>query len=341
MPISRIQYFAARASEARLLAERDGLKTIAFPPDLEGMKADPRVAENIQMQQQLFTSRQSALKNELAAVDENIAGLKSQMQGLKDSGDSLKEQQKILKDQLVDLRDLAKDGYIARNRVLDLERTYSQVNGTLSENIGNMGRAQRQISELSLRRLQRQQEYQKEVRTSLSDVQKEAGALSQRLISQDYDLANVQVRAPVDGTVVGMAVFTLGGVIGPGFRMMDIVPSDDKLIIEGQLPVNLVDKVATKLPVELIFSAFNQNKTPHVAGIVTQVSADRLLDERTGQPYYKMRAEPTAEGRKVLANLSVKAGMPVEIFVKTGERTMMSYLLKPIFDRAKTSMAEE
>ena len=339
--ISRIQYFAARASEARLLAERDGLKTIAFPPDLDGMKADPRVAENIQMQQQLFTSRQSALKNELAAVDENIAGLKAQIQGLKDSGTSLKEQQTILKEQLVDLRDLAKEGYIARNRVLDLERTYAQVNGTISENIGNMGRAQRQISELSLRRLQRQQEYQKEVRTSLSDVQKEAGALSQRLTSQDYDLANVQVRAPVDGTVVGMAVFTRGGVIGPGFRMMDIVPSDDKLVIEGQLPVNLVDKVARKLPVELIFSAFNQNKTPHVPGIVTQISADRLVDERTGQPYYKMRAEPTAEGRKMLANLAVKAGMPVEIFVKTGERTMMSYLLKPIFDRAKTSMAEE
>ena len=339
--ISRVQYFAARAAEARLLAERDGLKSIAFPKELESVKTDPRVAENIGMQQQLFASRQSALKNELAGVDENIAGLKAQIEGLKESGESQKQQQKILKDQLVDLRDLAKDGYIARNRVLDLERTYAQVNGTISENIGNIGRAQRQIGELSLRRLQRQQEYQKEVRSQLTDVQKEGDALSHRLASQDFDLSNVQVKAPVDGTVVGVAIFTKGGVIAPAFKMMDIVPSDDKLIVEGQVPVNLVDKVQAQLPVELIFSAFNQNSTPHVPGVVTQVSADRLLDEKTGQPYYKLRAEPTAAGRKILANLPVKAGMPVEIFVKTGERTMMSYLLKPIFDRAKTSMTEE
>ena len=339
--ISRIQYFTARAVEARLLAERDGLKTIAFPKELESVKSDPRVAENVSMQQQLFVSRQSALRNELAGIDENIAGLKIQMQGLKESGESQKQQQKILKDQLTDLRDLAKDGYIARNRVLDLERTYAQINGTISESIGNVGRAQRQIGELALRRLQRQQEYQKEVRAQLSDMQKEGDALSHRLESQDFDLSNVLVKAPVDGTVVGMAVFTKGGVIAPGFKIMDIVPSDDKLIVEGQVPVNLVDKVQGKLPVELIFSAFNQNETPHVPGVVTQVSADRLIDEKTGQPYYKMRAEPTAAGRKILANLPVRAGMPVEIFVKTGERTMMSYLLKPIFDRAKTSMTEE
>ena len=339
--ISRVQYFASRAAEARLLAERDGLQTIAFPKELEAGKADPRLTENINMQKQLFMSRQAALKNELAGLDENIAGLKSLFQGLRESGESQKQQQKILKDQLVDLRDLAKDGYIARNRVLDLERTYAQVNGAISENIGNMGRAQRQIAELQLRRLQRQQEFQKEVRAQLSEVQKDGDALSHRLTSQDYDLGNVLVRAPVDGTVVGMAIFTRGGVIGPGFRMMDIVPSDDKLIIEGQVPVNLIDKVHTKLPVELIFSAFNQNETPHVPGVVTQVSADRLVDEKNGAPYYKMRAEPTLEGRKILANLAVRAGMPVEIFVKTGERTMMSYLLKPIFDRAKTSMTEE
>jgi protease secretion system membrane fusion protein len=339
--ISRGQYIVARAAEARLLAERDGLSKVAFPEELEKLKSDPRVAENISMQQQLFSARQSAIKNELAGVDESVAGLKAQIQGLKESGESLKQQQKILKEQLVDLRDLAKDGYIARNRVLDLERTFAQVNGSIAENIGTLGRAQKQISELSLRRIQRQQEYQKEVRTQLSDVQREADALLHRLTSQDYDLSNVLVRAPVDGTVVGLNIFTQGGVIGPGFRMMDIVPSDDKLIIEGSVPVQLIDKVKNKLPVELIFVAFNQNKTPHVPGVITQVSADRLTDEKSGQPYYKIRAEPTPAGNKMLANLAVRAGMPVEIFVKTGERTMMSYLLKPVFDRAKISMTEE
>lgn len=340
--MTRVQYFTARAAEARLTAERDGKKMVTFPAELENAKSsDPRVAANIGLQTQLFMSRQSAIQNELAALDESIAGLKAQVRGLEESRDTQKVQQKILKEQLNDMRDLAKEGYVARNRVFDLERTYAQINGSVAETIGNIGRAQRQISELSLRRIQRQQEYQKEVRSQLAEVQKEAEALENRLKSQDFDLANAQVKAPVDGTVVGLNVFTRGGVIGPGFRMMDIVPSDDPLIVEGQVPVNLIDKVYKDLQVELIFAAFNQNNTPHIPGIVTQVSADRLVDEKSGIPYYKVQAQVTPEGKKLLKNLQVRPGMPVEVFIKTGERTMMSYLLKPLFDRAATALTEE
>jgi len=339
--MTRVQYFTARAAEARLVAERDGKKVVSFPPELESAKNDPRVANNISLQGQLFSSRQSAIQNELAAVDESIAGLRSQVKGLEESRDSKKIQLQFLKEQLEGMRDLAKDGYIARNRLLDVERTYAQVNGAISEDIGNIGRAQRQISELTLRRIQRQQEYQKEVRTQLSEVQKEAEALVNRLKGQDFELDNVQVKAPVDGIVVSMNIFTKGGVIGPGFRMMDIVPSDDALIVEGQVPINLIDKVHADLPVDLIFSAFNQNKTPHVPGVVTQISADRYVDERSGFPYYKMKAKVTPEGKKIIKDLQVRPGMPVEVFVKTGERTMMSYLFKPVFDRAKTSLTEE
>lgn len=339
--MTRVQYFTARAAEARLVAERDGKKTAAFPSDLENAKNDPRVAANIALQSQLFASRQAALQNELAAIDENIAGLKAQVQGLEESRDAQKIQQKILKDQLDDMRELAKEGYVARNRVFDLERTYAQVNGSVSENIGNIGRAQRQISELTLRRIQRQQEYQREVRTQLAEVQKEAEALENRLRSQDFDLANTEVKAPVDGTVVGVNVFTRGGVVSPGFRMMDIVPSDDALIVEGQVPVHLIDKVHKDLQVELLFAAFNQNKTPHIPGVVTQVSADRFVDDKTGMPYYKMQAQVAPEGKEMLSSLLVRPGMPVEVFIKTGERTMMSYLLKPLFDRAATALSEE
>jgi protease secretion system membrane fusion protein len=239
------------------------------------------------------------------------------------------------------MRDLAKDGYVARNRLLDLERIYAQLNGAISEDIGNIGRTQRQIAEQSLRRIQRQQEYQKEVRTQLAEAQREAEALGNRLTAQDFELSNVLLKAPVDGIVVGLNVFTKGAVIGPGQKLMDIVPSEDPLIVEGQLPVNLIDKVHPDLKVELIFSAFNQNKTPHVSGVVTQVSADRLVDERTGVPYYKMKAKVAPEGMKIIRDLQVRPGMPVELFVKTGERTMMSYLFKPVFDRAKTSLTEE
>ncbi len=339
--MTRGQYFTARAAEARLTAERDSLGGINFPAELAKNMTDPRVSAVVNLQRQLFSARQSALKNELGAAEESVAGSESQLRGLSESLESQKQQQKFLKEQLDGIRELAKDGYVARNRLLDVERTYAQVNGSISETIGNVGRTQRQIAELGLRINQRKQEYQKEVRTQLSDTQKEAEALEARLKALDFDMANVIVRAPVDGTVVGMNIFTRGGVIGQGFRMMDIVPSDDPLVVEGMVPVNLIDKVHSGLKVELIFSAFNQNQTPHIPGIVTQVSADRMTDERTGQPYYKLKAQVAPEGVKLIAHLAVRPGMPVEIFVKTGERTMMNYLLKPVFDRAKTSMTEE
>jgi protease secretion system membrane fusion protein len=138
-----------------------------------------------------------------------------------------------------------------------------------------------------------------------------------------------------------MNVFTEGGVIGPGFKLMDIVPSADMLVITGQVPVHLIDRVHADLPVDLIFSALNQKKTPKIPGVVTQVSADRLTDERTGLPYFNIKAKVTPEGMKQLADQQIRAGMPVEIFIKTGERSLMNYLFKPILDRAHSAMSEE
>jgi len=283
--ISRVQYFTARAVEARLTAERDGAGSIRFPSEMEDAMDDPRVMANINLQNQLFVSRRNAIQGEL----------------------------RILKEQLDSMRDLADEGYVARNRMLDIERLY----------------------------FQQKQTYQKEVGTQLAEAQKEAEGLRTRLVSQDFDLANVEVRAPVDGTVVGLSVFTRGGVIAPGFKLMEIVPSEDALVVEGQVPVYLIDKVHPDLKVELIFSAFNQNLTPHVPGIVTHVSADRLIDEVSRLPYYQIKAKVAPEGMKMIANLQVRPGMPVELFVKTGERTLLNYLLKPILDHIKMAMTEE
>ncbi|SHN42628.1 membrane fusion protein, protease secretion system [Duganella sacchari] len=340
---TRAQYFTARLTEARLTAERDGAKSMAFPASLQEFKNDPRVVEGFALQQQLFSSRRMSLENELGGIEESIAGLKLQNAGLAEARDSKKAQIAIMKEQTENLRDLAKDGYVARSKLLDSERIYAQLSGDLSQDIGNLGRGQRQISELQLRRMQRQQDYQKEVRSQLSDTQREAEALSSRVIGQNYDLAQTDVRAPVDGTVVGQAVFTTGGVVGAGMKLMEIVPSGDALVVEGQLPVNLIDRVHNGMPAELMFSAFNVNRTPHIPGEVIQVSADRTVDERSGTPYYKVRARVTPEGAKMIAQmkLDIQPGMPVEMFVKTGERTLMSYLLKPVFDRAKTSLSED
>ncbi|MFD2366660.1 HlyD family type I secretion periplasmic adaptor subunit [Pseudoduganella sp. GCM10020061] len=341
--VSYAQYFAARAAEARLIAERDGLSSVPFPKALEPYRSHPGVIENVGLQSQLFVSRRDALRSELSALEESIQGIKMQIEGTRLSLQSKKEQAEILKEQLTNIRELARDGYVPRARQLDLERALAQLMGSMAEDNGNIGRAQRQVSEMTVRRAQRVQEFQKEVRTQLSDVQREANALEGRMRAEQYILENVEVKAPADGVVMDMEVFTRGGVVGPGFRMMDVVPTADALVVEGQLPINLVDKVHPGLPVDLIFSAFNQSTTPKIDGEVAFVSADRLLDEKSGAPYYKVSVRVTPKGLKKLNDLKlqVRPGMPVELFVKTGERTMMNYLLKPLFDRANSSLSEE
>lgn len=341
--MTRAQFMAARATEARLLAERDGKATIAFPTELTSEKADPKVAELMSLQTQLLGSRRSSLQSELGAIDETIAGLKSQVEATKESLENKKAQLGFLKEQLVGMRDLSKDGYVARSRLLELERTYAQVNGSISEDIGQISRAQRQIAEYTLRKSQRGQDYQKEVRTQLNDIRSEGEVQESRLRAQQFELHNTDLKAPAAGTVVGLAVFTPGGVVPPGFRLMDIVPAGEPLVVEGRLAVNLIDKVHVGLPVELMFSAFNANSTPHIPGEVMHVSADRSVDEHNGMPFYLVRVKVTPEGHELVAKnkLAIQSGMPVELFVKTGERTMMNYLFRPLWDRVKVALTEE
>jgi protease secretion system membrane fusion protein len=339
--VTRAQLITARAVEARLIAERDNKAEIDFPPFLLSATGDTRVSSNIALQKQLFISRQSALKHELAALDENIAGLSVQLRNLESSRASKQQQLKFLKEQLENMRELAQDGYVPRNRVLELEGTHAQLMSDIFADTGNIGRTQRQISEFNLRRVQRLEEYQKEVRQQLTDIQREAESLDSRLLAQDFELANVLVKAPVDGVVVGINIFTRGGVIAPGFNMMDIVPTEDLLVIEGQVPVHLIDKVHAGLDVDFIFTAFNQNKIPRIPGFVTHVSADRLTEEKTGNPYYQLKAKVKPEGMKLLAEFQIRAGMPVEIFVKTGERSLMNYMLKPFLDRLHKTLVED
>ncbi|MEO5932078.1 MAG: HlyD family type I secretion periplasmic adaptor subunit [Duganella sp.] len=343
LEMSVAQYIAGRAAEARLTAELTGAKTLAFPPSLLPYKDDPRVRDAMALQTQLLSSRRMALESDLGAMSEAVAGIEAQAKGLEEARDSKKAELGFLREQLENSRELAKDGYIPRSRLLELERTFASVSGAVSEDIGNIARARRQIAEQKLRRNQRSQEYQREVRSQLSDVQKETESMESRIKGQHFEFANAEVRAPVDGVVVGSSIFTQGGVVGPGVRMMDIVPTEDALVVEGQLAVNLIDRVHAGLPVELHFSAFNTNKTPQIPGTVIQVGADRTVDEKTGQPYYKVRARVTPEGAKLIAEkkLDIVAGMPVELFIKTGERTMMNYLLKPIFDRSHSALTEE
>lgn len=339
---TRSQYLTARLTAVRLQAELAGHTTLALPKELQSqVQGLPRVMATWQVQQDLFKSRRSALQADLAAMQESLSGLSVQMQAVEESKASKQAQQKSLTLQLEGMRELARDGYVARNRYLEIDRLHAQINGAIAEDTGNLGRLKFQISEIRQRMAQRQDEYQKEVRTQLAESSRDAETLESRSTATDFELANTEIKAPIAGKVVGLAVFTDRGVLPPGFKLMDIVPQDETLYIEAQVPVHLIDKVKPALTVEVMFTAFNQNRTPYVEGLVDMVSADRLMDEKNGYPYYTMHARVTPEGARKLGQLQVRPGMPVEVLIKTGERTLLSYLFKPVLDRMHGALREE
>lgn len=243
---------------------------------------------------------------------ESMAGLEGQINGLEISIANQKAQLKFIQEQLVGMRQLAKEGYVARNRLLDLERTNAQIAGSLAENQGNLERYKRQYAELE-----------------------------KKLPAYDFDLENTTIESPVDGSIINLAVFTKGQVVQAGTKLMEISPESKELVVEARVPVILIDKVHLGLPVEMIFSAFNQRTTPRIPGSVTVVSADRTTDERTGEVFYKIQARVNEKGLRLLQDHQIRPGMPVEVFVITGERTMMNYLLRPFIDRVRTSLGEE
>ena len=337
----RSQFYGSLASEARLNAERDGALEVSFPTELTTLAAAPEVASNLALQRQLFDSRRQALLLDQQGIHESNAGAEAQLRGVRDSQASKVLQRTALTEQLQGLRELAREGFIPRNRLLDSERVYAQVLGSISEDYGRIGQLQRQVLEMRLKIRQLAEEYQKEVRTQLADTRIRTEDLRNRLASAEFELANSQLRAPVAGIVVGLDVFTEGGVIKPGQALMEIVPQGEPLLVEARVPVELADKVHPGLPVELMFSAFSQSTTPRVAGEVTLVSADRQVDERTDEPYYTLRAQVSDAGMAQLAGLQIRPGMPVEAFVRTGERSMLNYLFKPLLDRTHMALVEE
>ena len=334
------QYVNARLTQARLQAEYDGLPALVMPPELAQQTTLPSLEQGLALQRQLLHSRKTALSSELAALQANISGLRAQLEGLSQTQSNQRQQQHLLERQLLSSRELAQEGYMPRNQLLEQERQLAEVNARLSESGGRHGQIRQGIAEVELRIAQRQQEYRKDVGAQLSDSQVQARTLWQQLNSARYELAHAQIKAPVDGFVAGLKVYTNGGVIRPGDVLMYIVPNSDSLEVEGQLAVNLVDKVHQGLPVEMLFTAFNQSKTPRVSGHVTLVSADRLVDEQSNQPYYGLRAQVDPAGMAQLHGLQIRPGMSLEVFVRTGERSLLSYLFKPLFDRAHVALTE-
>jgi protease secretion system membrane fusion protein len=338
---ARGQWIIARAVEARLSAERETGDALVFPADLTAIASEPQARQAIALQTRLFETRRTSLRTELSAIDESMAGLQAQIRGTEASRAAREEQLRLLREELRNQRDLATDGYLPRNRVSEQERLQAQLTGQIAEDGAVIARARSGIGELRMRAVGRQNEYRQQAETQLTEVQKEVGALSNRIQALQFDLRNTELRAPASGTVVSLNVFTPGGVIQAGAPMMDILPQGEPLRVEASLPPQFVDKVRPGLDVEVLFPAFNQRTTPNIKAKVKSISADALTDQRSGMTYYRTIVEVTPEGTRQLRDHEIKAGMQAEVFIRTGERSAMNYLFKPLQDRIRAAMTED
>lgn len=337
------QYLVTRAVENRLEAERDGFDEIVFDPKLlERYKGDPQLDATIALQQRLFAARRASLAGEIEILRESLVAAQRQVQSLQQVQGARGAQQRYLQDELSGARELAAEGYIPRNRMLELQRDLSEVSANQAQNLNTMAQVRGQAAELKLRILQQEYDFRKEVQAQLTDVQKERRTLADRLQALDYQVRHTVIRSPIDGEVQALAVTTIGGVIQPGAKLMEIVPRGEPLQIDAMVPVQAIDRIEPGLDVKISFPAFNHAQTPTIPGRVLTVSADRLLsDDNERKPYYLAQVEVTPAGMALLGANHIRAGMPASVTIRTGERNLLSYLLKPLLDRVEHSFKEQ
>lgn len=338
---TRQQYFALQAQADRLQAEATRAGKITFSPELLNAADDPVAAQNMTAQQQLFLTRRLALQGELAILEASERGVQDQIRGLEAQARGKKEQLKFVQEQLTGSRELAKEGYLPRNRLFEEERQASDLLASSTELQSSVLRAQNAAIEAKQRLAQRQRDFQKEVETQFSDNRREAMVASERLRTAKEDFARTIVRAPVDGFINGMSALTEGSVISPAGRLMDIVPKDEALILEVKIDPSIIDRVHAGLPVDINLHAFANDPSLVLNGELASVSADLIFDSNPNiPPHYLGRVRVTPEGLKKLGSRTLQPGMPAQITIKTGERTLVQYLLKPMIMRLSGAMKE-
>jgi membrane fusion protein, epimerase transport system len=345
LEVLRGQYFVALAREARLITQRDGLPQIAFPRELLAHQKDERVQEVMRVQTQTFRVRRAAQEGEVALYQQQIAQLQAKGAGLRSQKASSDRLVASFGGELEDFQVLLKHGYAEKQKVRELERSLAQSQGQVGDLTSNLAATELQISETRLKIIQLQKELQREVARELNEVQTHLFELREKLQSVQDTVARTVIRAPQAGVVLELGVHTLGAVVKPGEKLMDIVPRGERLIIEAKVSPVDIDSLRVGQTAEVRFSAFKARDTPKVDGTLVMLSADRLLDssDEKKTPYYLARVEISQQGLKELSRqrLELVAGMPAEVLINTGERTLFDYLIDPIKNTVARSLIEQ
>ncbi len=337
--ITRSQLIATQAMEARLRAERDGLETVDYSRMLESDSYRAREARDGETQ--VFNARRGSRLGEVSVLEKRIGQLNEQISGLRSMITTKGSLEKSYKDEIAELTDLLAEGFVDKQRLLDQERKLNMLRSEIADHQSEITKTHLQISETELQILQLNKDFSAEVVGQLAEVQTKVFDLQERMAALEDRLTRIVIRAPEDGMIIGMTVHTVGGVINPGTPLLDIVPAKSDLIVEAQVSPIDIDRVRVGKPADIRFSAFNSSTTPVMKGEVVHVSADRLINQDTGMPYYLARVTLTEEGARALGSLQLQPGMPAEVLINTGARTMLQYLVSPATDAFAKSMIED
>jgi HlyD family type I secretion membrane fusion protein len=332
---------AYAAQEARLLAEQRHADRLIFPAPLTALRTDPEMDEILSGQERIFDSRRASLRGRITVTRQRIAQYDAQIGALNAQLASGRGQSALIREELVGVQELADKGLERKPRLLALKRQAVDLEGEQGEYANRIAQAREAIAESELEIIRMEADDQREVATELREVQMRLAEVREKLASAQVRQGRRDVVAPEAGTVVHMRYFSPGAVVSPGGPIVDLVPRDDRLVIEAKVRPTDIDVVHVGLPAKVIFSAFKMRTTPQLEGTVSLVSADAMTEERTGVTYYTARIAVDAKELAKLGTRQLQPGMPAETMIVTGERTMMEYLLQPVSDTFRAAFREE
>jgi len=321
------------ARRARLVTERDRAEEVAFPAEFLARAKDPDVAATIDGERKLFESRRSVRLGQKSQLKERAAQLGEEIQGHLALQKAKAEEIDLIRRELEGVRELWSKNLVQINRLMALEREAARLTGERAQSIFAMAQSRGKISEIELQILQIDQDLSSEVAKELRELDGRFGEFIERKVAAEDQLKRVDIRAPQDGVVHQLAVHTFGEVVTSGNPVMLIVPDADALSVEARVSPQDIDQLHLGQSAGLRFSGLNQRTTPEINGVVGRISADVSQDQRSGQSYYTVRINIDAEEAARLGSVKLVPGMPVESFMRTHDRTVMSYFTKPLHDQ--------
>ncbi|WOH49966.1 HlyD family type I secretion periplasmic adaptor subunit [Bradyrhizobium sp. sBnM-33] len=329
-----------RAKIARLVAERDGLPRPAIPAEMSARLDDPGVKTLLASEASLFRARVTARESQRELLQSKVTQLGDEIVGLDAQVASKAKQLELITGELTGVQDLFDKRLVPLARLTTLQRESARIEGERGQLLSTIAETKNKIDEAKLQMVRLDQDVRTEVVKELGEAQGKEAELSERSIAARDVLERIEMRAPTSGVIHQLTAHTIGGVIRGGDTVMEVVPDSDDLQIEARLQPNDIDQVRKGQQAFVRFSAFNQRVTPQLIGQVSYVSPDTTRDQQTGTSYFTVRIMLPEEERRRLAGLQLSSGMPAEVFMQTGSRTMLSYLFKPILDQFQRAFVE-